>query len=161
MEGALKRHLIQLPCSEQGYLQRDQVAQSPVQLDLECFQWLGIHHQYGQPVPVPHYSYCRKLPYIQSECPLFQFETISLCSVKFVFISFVFFSYTNPTLVPLRCFVVVVCFFCLFGWFLFSLIISITIKPFSPSNISSNEVVDAPSLKAFKARLDVALGSLV
>jgi len=30
--------LVQQPCSERGYLQLDQVAQSPVQPDLECFQ---------------------------------------------------------------------------------------------------------------------------
>lgn len=33
LEGIFKCHLVQLPCKEQGYLQLDQVAQSPVQPD--------------------------------------------------------------------------------------------------------------------------------
>ena len=32
-----KGHLVQLPCNEQGHFYLDQVAQSPVQPDLECF----------------------------------------------------------------------------------------------------------------------------
>jgi len=38
LEGTFRGHLVQLPCSEQEHLQLDQVAQSPVKLDLECFQ---------------------------------------------------------------------------------------------------------------------------
>ena len=34
LEGTLKGHLVQLPCSEQGHLQLNQVAQSLVQLTL-------------------------------------------------------------------------------------------------------------------------------
>ena len=41
-EGTLKGHLVQLPCTEQGHLQLDQVAQSPIQPDLECLQGWGI-----------------------------------------------------------------------------------------------------------------------
>jgi len=37
-----KGRLVQAPCSEQGHLQLGQVAQSPVQPDLECFQGWGI-----------------------------------------------------------------------------------------------------------------------
>ena len=40
LEGTLKDLLVQLPCNEQGHLQLDQVAQSPVQPDL-------IHHISG------------------------------------------------------------------------------------------------------------------
>jgi len=38
LEGTFRGHLAQPPCSEQGHLQPDQVAQSPVQPDLECSQ---------------------------------------------------------------------------------------------------------------------------
>jgi len=44
LEGTIKGHLAQLPCSEQGHLQLDQVVQSPVQPDLERFQGWGIDH---------------------------------------------------------------------------------------------------------------------
>ena len=66
-EGTFRGHLAQPPCSEHGYLQLDQGAQSPVQPGLECFQGWGMHHLSGQPVPVLHHPYCRKfLPCIQS-----------------------------------------------------------------------------------------------
>ena len=42
-------NLAQPPCSEQGRLQLDQVAQRPVQPDLECFQRQGLHYLSGQP----------------------------------------------------------------------------------------------------------------
>ena len=65
LEGTFKGHLVQPPCNEQGHLQLDQVAQSPVQPDLECFQGWGIYHLSGQPVPVFHHPHCKKfLPYI-------------------------------------------------------------------------------------------------
>ena len=35
LEGMFRAHLAQPPCSEQGHLQIDQVAESPIQLDLE------------------------------------------------------------------------------------------------------------------------------
>jgi len=39
--------------------------------DLECVQGWGTHHLSGQPVPVHHHPYCKKLiPYIQSKSPL-------------------------------------------------------------------------------------------
>jgi len=51
-EGTFKDHLVQPPCSDQGHLPLDRIAQSPVQPDLECFQAWGICHLSGQPVPV-------------------------------------------------------------------------------------------------------------
>jgi len=59
LEKTIRNHLAQTPFSEQGYLQLDQVAQSPVQPGLECFQGWGIHHLSGQPVPVFHHPYCK------------------------------------------------------------------------------------------------------
>jgi len=41
LEGSFKVHLVQPPCNEQGYLQPDHVAQSPVQPHLDYFQGLG------------------------------------------------------------------------------------------------------------------------
>ena len=84
LEAIFKGHLVQHPCNEQGHLQQDQVAQSPVQPDLECFQGWGTHHLSGQRVSVSHCRYCEKRhPYIQSESesPLFQFGTISPCPI--------------------------------------------------------------------------------
>jgi len=51
--------LLQPPCHEQGHLQPDQVAQSPVQPGLECFQGWGIDHLSGQPLPGFHHP-CHK-----------------------------------------------------------------------------------------------------
>jgi len=71
LEVTFKGHLAQHPCSEQGHLQLDQVAQSPIQPDLECFQAQGIDHLSGQPVPVFHHPHCKKfLPSIQSKSTL-------------------------------------------------------------------------------------------
>ena len=64
LEGMFSGRLAQPPCSEQGYLQLDQVAQNPVQPGLECFQRWGLHYFSGQSVPVFHHPYCKKfLPY--------------------------------------------------------------------------------------------------
>jgi len=61
-----KGHLVQLPCDEQGHLRLDQVSQSPVHPGLECLQEGGIYHLSGQPVPLPHHPYCKRLfPYNQ------------------------------------------------------------------------------------------------
>jgi len=54
LEGALKGHLVQLFCNEQGHLHLDQVAQSPAHPDLECFHGRGLHSS-GQSVPVPYH----------------------------------------------------------------------------------------------------------
>jgi len=43
LEGTFRGRLAQLPCSKQGHLQLDQVAQSPVQPGLECFQGWDLH----------------------------------------------------------------------------------------------------------------------
>lgn len=37
LEETFKGHLIQPPCNEQGHFQKDQIAQSPLQPDLEYF----------------------------------------------------------------------------------------------------------------------------
>jgi len=82
LEGSHKSHPVQLPCSEQGHLQLEQVAQSPIQPDLECHQGWVIHHLSGQPVPVPHRTYCKKfISHVQSKSLLFKFETTSPCPV--------------------------------------------------------------------------------
>ena len=43
LEGTLKNHLVQLCCNEQGHVQLDQVAKSPIQPDIECLQGWGIY----------------------------------------------------------------------------------------------------------------------
>ena len=48
LEGTFKGHLVQAPCNEQGHLQLDQAAQSPVQPDPGCLQGWGIYHCSGQ-----------------------------------------------------------------------------------------------------------------
>ena len=55
LEETFRGHLAQPPCSEQGHLQLDQVAQSPVQPGLECFQGWGLHYLFGQPGPLFHH----------------------------------------------------------------------------------------------------------
>ena len=58
----------------------DQVAQSPIQPDIECLQ--GFYHLFGQPFLVFHYPYHKKLlPPTQSKSPqfCFAFETGSPC----------------------------------------------------------------------------------
>ena len=57
LEGTFKDLLVQLLCNEQGHLQLDQFAQSPVQPDLECLQGQSIHHFSGQ----HHYPYCKNV----------------------------------------------------------------------------------------------------
>jgi len=52
LEGALKGHLVQLPCNEHGHPQLDQVAQSPINPGLECPQGWGFQHTSREPVPV-------------------------------------------------------------------------------------------------------------
>ncbi|KAK4816838.1 hypothetical protein QYF61_023902 [Mycteria americana] len=56
----------QAPCNEQGHLQLDQAAQSPIQPDLECLQGWGIYHLSGQPVPVFHHHHCKNVFLISS-----------------------------------------------------------------------------------------------
>ena len=45
--GTFEGHPVHSPCSEQGHLQLDQGAQSPVQPGLEYFQGWGISHSLG------------------------------------------------------------------------------------------------------------------
>ncbi|XP_041875909.1 serine/threonine-protein kinase PAK 3-like isoform X3 [Corvus kubaryi] len=52
LAGTCKGHLIHVACNEQGYLERDQVAQSPFPPDLECFQGWDTYQFSGQPVPL-------------------------------------------------------------------------------------------------------------
>ena len=82
LEGTFKSHLAQLSYNEWGHPQLDQIAQSLVQPPPENLQRWGIHYICGQPVPVPHHSYCKSLlPYIYTKSPLFNFETISPCPI--------------------------------------------------------------------------------
>ena len=60
LEGTFKGQLVQPPCNEQGHPPLDQVAQSPVQPDLECFQGWSIYHLSGQPVPLFFHPHCKK-----------------------------------------------------------------------------------------------------
>jgi len=72
LEGTPRGHLVQPPSSKQGNRQLDQVAQSPVQSGLECFQGWGLHCLSGQPVPVFHHPHCKEfLPYSQPKSTLF------------------------------------------------------------------------------------------
>ena len=65
LEGTFRGHLAQPPCSEQGHLQPDQIAQSPVQPGLEYFQGWGSHGFSGQPVPGPYCFQSKEfLPFI-------------------------------------------------------------------------------------------------
>jgi len=83
LEGTVKGHLVQLPCSEQGHAQLNQVAQGLIQPHLESLQGWGINHISRQFVPVPHQPHCKSLfPYIQPKSPLFELEAISPCSVN-------------------------------------------------------------------------------
>jgi len=67
LEETFKDHLVQLPCNEQRYLPLDQVAQVPVQPDLECLQGWRIHHISGQPVHgQTHYCSLLLLNLVQS-----------------------------------------------------------------------------------------------
>jgi len=79
LEGTFRGHLAQPPCSEQGHLQLNQVAQSPVQPGLERFQGWAISHRSGQPVPGFHHPQCKKfLPYMQSKSTLFGLKPLPL-----------------------------------------------------------------------------------
>ena len=68
LEGNLTGHLAQLSCTEEEHLQLDQVAQSPVQPDLECLQGCSICHLSGQPVSVPHHPYYKTLFSLHPMC---------------------------------------------------------------------------------------------
>ena len=57
LEGTLKIIQFQPPYYRQGHLPLDQVAQSPIQSGLECFQGGDIHILSEQPVPESHSVY--------------------------------------------------------------------------------------------------------
>ena len=64
-EETSKDHLVQPSRHGQGHLSLNQVAQSPIQLDLECCRGWGIYHLSGQPVPVSHHPHSKEfLPYV-------------------------------------------------------------------------------------------------
>ena len=58
LEGSFKSHLVQPSYRDQGHLQPDQLAQSPIQPGLEYSQGGGSHSFSGQPVPVFHCPHC-------------------------------------------------------------------------------------------------------
>ena len=92
LEGTLTGQLGQHPHNEQGHLQPDQVAQSLVQPGLGCA--MRDHSLSGQPASVLHCPHCHKLlPDIQSQSPLFEFETNSPFPVT-----------TDPAKESVRCF---------------------------------------------------------
>lgn len=59
LEEAFKGLQSNPPCTEQGHLQLEQVAQSHVQSDLKCFQGWGIYHLSRQPAPRASYPHCK------------------------------------------------------------------------------------------------------
>ena len=141
----------QPPCYVQGHQPLDQAAQSHIQPGLECLQGWGNHNLLGQPVPVCHHPLCEKLPpNIQPKPPLSQFKTIPPCPITI---------HPRKQLFPLLL------------THSFQVLDSLSVphphgsaappRMVMPWNRLPKEVVDAPSLEAFKARLDVALGSLV
>ena len=81
-EGTFRAHLAQLPYNEQGHLQLDQVAQSPIQPDLECCQGWGIYHLSGQSVPVFHHPRCKNFFLISSlNLPSFSLKLLTFCPI--------------------------------------------------------------------------------
>ena len=60
LEGTFKIIQLQPPYYRQGHLPLDQVAESPIQPSLDCFQGGGIHGLSGQPVPVPHHAHSKE-----------------------------------------------------------------------------------------------------
>jgi len=81
LEGTFWGHLVHPCCNEQDHLQLDQVAQRPIQPDLQCFQGRGIYHLSGQHLPV-FQLHCKKfLPYVliyRSNLPFFSLKILSL-----------------------------------------------------------------------------------
>ncbi|KAK4805635.1 hypothetical protein QYF61_009861 [Mycteria americana] len=67
------------PCNGQGHLQLEQVAQSPIQPDLKCFQGWGTYHLSGQPVRVFHHPHCKHFFLISSlNLPSFSLKPLPL-----------------------------------------------------------------------------------
>lgn len=83
-----KGHPDQHPCNKQERLHLEQVIQSPIQPDLLCLQEWSIHHLFGQPGLVLHYTFLKK---ILLNC---QYSTFFEC-VKCFELVFRVFSATN------------------------------------------------------------------
>jgi len=66
LEGTFKGHLVQPPCNEQGHLQLDHVAHSPIQPDLECFHnfYPSFLHKKTNKQQTDNRSVSRKLKYL-------------------------------------------------------------------------------------------------
>ena len=80
LEATFKNLLVHPHCHGQGHLSLDQVAQSPVQPDLEHFQWRGTHNFSGQAVPTTRIIK-KFVPYVQPKSNLFQFKIFAPCPV--------------------------------------------------------------------------------
>lgn len=65
-EGTFKGPLIQPTCNEQGHLQLDDVALSPIKLALNVY----IHYLSGQPVRAFHHPHCKKKIFLVSSLNL-------------------------------------------------------------------------------------------
>ena len=79
LEGTVKGHLVQLPCSEQGCLQLDRVLTAPSNLTSLDRRPPPLLATCASASPL----YCKKLfPYIQIKSPLLLFETVSPCPIK-------------------------------------------------------------------------------
>jgi len=59
----------------------DQVAQGPIQPDLEHLQGRTIHSLFGQPVPAPQQYLCKELPDILSKPFSLELKIILPCPV--------------------------------------------------------------------------------
>lgn len=89
LEGTgFKGHLIQPPCSNQGNLQLDQIAQSLVPLDCGHLQGWGIYHLSGQlpPVLYTHRTKCSEMQF-HAELPFQQFVHASNTRLSYMFTS--------------------------------------------------------------------------
>lgn len=79
VERDLEDHPLPPLYHEQEHFPLGQVAPSPVQPGLECFQGWGCHNFSGEPVPGPHHPLkVALLSYIQSNPALWQCEAIPL-----------------------------------------------------------------------------------
>ena len=83
LEATVEDHLVHPCCYGQGHLSLDQVVQSPIQPDLELFQWWDIHNFSEQPVPASYRSHQKKfLANILPISTLWQFKTVAPCPVN-------------------------------------------------------------------------------
>lgn len=73
----LKVHLFQSPHYGQGCHSLDQIAQGPIQPDLEHCQAWGIHSLSGQPLPVSHHALNKKC-FLKLNLPFFSLKPVPL-----------------------------------------------------------------------------------